>query len=369
MKASDRGSVQVQLARILTAKGPAINASKRIFDVDPADWRDLEDKVRQIFRECDCIVLPSKGVKTVRGRVDVDVVARDETRRPHQFILCECKHWKARVPKTVVHAFRTVVADAGANLGYIISDSGFQSGAREAAANANIRLVTWKQFQAELFERWFVAMEHRLTEFCDLICDLEETGDRTLMDEAISKGGEGALSIWNALTRQYVQFSLASSKIGRGKFRAFPFRSIDPARGQSIEFTSPRLYFDIMLENAPRAFKDYATLLMHYTGGRCGTVEVLNDRTLGQIQARRSTMAEVHALLGHHHLIKVEPDGEIWTYVGAVTEFQLPQERHDASFIGSAVTHARRLTLEFGRDQLLHRKRKEDYSRPGTARV
>jgi len=133
--------------------------------------------------------------------------------------------WKRRsmVVGYFDHAFRTVVNDIGANLGYVISDSGFQSGARDAAANANIRLMTWKEFQAELFDRWFSAMENRLTAICDLIYDLKETGenrfgDRTLMDAALKSGGEEAVAIWNFFEHQYVQFLFAWSKIGAHKF-------------------------------------------------------------------------------------------------------------------------------------------------------
>jgi hypothetical protein len=82
------------------------------------------------------------------------VYADDKTRQPHTVYICECKHWRKRVPKTVVHAFRTVMADAGANIGFIISSAGFQSGAFSAAANTNVRLATWDEFQATFVARW-----------------------------------------------------------------------------------------------------------------------------------------------------------------------------------------------------------------------
>ncbi len=50
--------------------------------------------------------------------------------------------------------FRTVVADSGANVGYIIGSSGFQSGAAPAADLTNIRLVTWREFQDEFEASW-----------------------------------------------------------------------------------------------------------------------------------------------------------------------------------------------------------------------
>jgi restriction system protein len=58
------------------------------------------------------------------------------------------------VPQTVTHAFRTVVAEAGAHVGYLISSAGFQSGAIDAAQSTNLKLVTWEQFQDELEPQW-----------------------------------------------------------------------------------------------------------------------------------------------------------------------------------------------------------------------
>jgi len=105
----------------------------------------------------------------VRGAVDIDVLVHDRTRRPHALVLCECKLWSRRVPKTVVHAFRTVVHDSGAHHGFIISDSGFQAGSYDAAANANIKLLTWEQFQAEMYNRWFAVQQWRLVQVADAL--------------------------------------------------------------------------------------------------------------------------------------------------------------------------------------------------------
>ena len=68
-------------------------AAPTIFPGKPLDWQDLENKVCQIFLEIGPTATRRKSIKTVRGRVDVDVVVRDKTRRPHVLILCECKFW------------------------------------------------------------------------------------------------------------------------------------------------------------------------------------------------------------------------------------------------------------------------------------
>src|SRR5213080_4807970 len=48
-------------------------------------------------------------------------LARDGHAVPPAVYLCECKFWTRPVPQEVVHAFRTVISDAGAHRGFVIS--------------------------------------------------------------------------------------------------------------------------------------------------------------------------------------------------------------------------------------------------------
>jgi len=121
----------------------------------PVDWKDLQSQVARILAECGFSVDIEKLVATVRGSVELDVRAEESVDGRGNSIICECKHWRTPVPQTVVHAFRTVVADIGVNVGYIISSAGFQKGAFEAAANSNIRLVTWPEFQKQFELSWY----------------------------------------------------------------------------------------------------------------------------------------------------------------------------------------------------------------------
>src|SRR4051794_16957058 len=114
-----------------------------IFTDEPKDWSGLQDRVAQVFNEIGCLVEVEKDIVTTRGSVNVDVYIQDTTKVPNLVYLCECKYWESHVPKSVVHSFRTVVADYGAHVAFLISKRGFQSGAFEAAANSNIMLLTW----------------------------------------------------------------------------------------------------------------------------------------------------------------------------------------------------------------------------------
>ena len=84
------------------------------------------------------------------GRAELDVYAVETVEGREYRTAVECKNWATPVPQHVVHAFRTIVADAGVNTGYVVSRAGFQAGAHEAAGNTNIRLVTWSEFQQVL---------------------------------------------------------------------------------------------------------------------------------------------------------------------------------------------------------------------------
>jgi restriction system protein len=120
----------------------------------PSDWRDLQRQVSRIFQRSGLNSETNKTITTTRGTVNIDVYAEDSSIQPSTTYICECKYWKSNVPKTVVHALRSVVQDYGANWGFIISSAGFQSGAYEVAANSPIKLLTWSEFQELYVDRW-----------------------------------------------------------------------------------------------------------------------------------------------------------------------------------------------------------------------
>lgn len=125
----------------------------------PSDWHDLQRQVAEILEQCGMAVELEKTIETVRGVVEVDVHAIETVKGRRLVLLAECKHWANRVPKQIIHAFRTVVGDSGANIGYIVSSGGFQSGAATAAELTNVRLVTWPEFQADFERSW---LEHHM---------------------------------------------------------------------------------------------------------------------------------------------------------------------------------------------------------------
>ncbi len=237
-----------------------------IFIDAPSDWKDLEKRVCQILSECGCRTERGKHLRIPRGVIDIDVYAEDLTREPHIVIVCECKHWKARVPKSTIHSFRTVVSETGAHVGFIVSSVGFQGGAIKAVKNTNIELVTWQQFQERFYGRWFDAMQAKLE---PVVAEVSEYSDyfhrrTTSVLHAIPERVNELKALWEHFSA-YTQFNVASFMKRRIKF---PLSISDPrpgaAAGAKLKVADARTYFDIMLASAQPAIDAYEAFISKY---------------------------------------------------------------------------------------------------------
>jgi hypothetical protein len=121
----------------------------------PADWRKLQDTTAKILSECGFESHTDVEIRRARGSVRVDVLAHDPSATPPAIYICECKHWQRPVSHDVLHDFRTVVVDARAHRGFVISAAGVEHGAQDAATHAKVALVSWEEFQQCFVERWF----------------------------------------------------------------------------------------------------------------------------------------------------------------------------------------------------------------------
>lgn len=153
---------------------------RQIFDSKPNSWRELEQFVAQVFQEMGCSVATQKRLDLPRGSVTVDVAIRDQTTVPHSFYICECKNWSRRVSQSEIYAFRTVVHEAGANRGFLISSSGFQPGAMEAVEFTNIDLLTWEGFESLMFEKWLTGVVRAILPFLTYASKLLDCSDDEL---------------------------------------------------------------------------------------------------------------------------------------------------------------------------------------------
>ncbi len=121
----------------------------------PKSWRALQSEVAQILSECGLKTQIEKEINTARGKIKVDIYVKDDTQTPPIIYLCECKYWERNVPQNIIHSFRSVVENYGANWGLIISKKGFQKGSYDAATYTNMKLLNWQQFQLLFVNRWY----------------------------------------------------------------------------------------------------------------------------------------------------------------------------------------------------------------------
>jgi restriction system protein len=146
-----------------------------IEDTVPRSWRDFQTHVAAILSECGVETVVEKELEIARGRIEIDVWAHDASSVPAQTYLIECKHWSKAVPQAVVHGFRTVVGDSGANWGAIVSSNGFQRGAHEAAQYTNVVLLSWETFQELFVKSWLTHHFYPvLRETCDPLLEYTE---------------------------------------------------------------------------------------------------------------------------------------------------------------------------------------------------
>lgn len=106
------------------------------------NWKEYQESVADIFRKQGCSVEVEARIKGARATHAIDVYVSFL----HLGIDCkwiiECKLWNKKVPKEKVLTLQKVVEDLGADRGIIISENGFQKGAKNAIQNSNITLVT-----------------------------------------------------------------------------------------------------------------------------------------------------------------------------------------------------------------------------------
>jgi restriction system protein len=214
----------------------------RIEESEPDTWQELEAGVARILNEAGLRAERGKSLETARGTVNVDVVASDDAINPPVLTVFECKYWKRPVPQTVVHAFRTIIIDSGANAGFIVSRSGFQVGAEDAAQFSNIRLVGWHKFQEVYADRWFRSyMIKQIWSALDPLYEYVEPMNSRIIRKA-SALSESKLAEYKRLRHEHgpavmtlaVMFSDIPSPITRTGPLPLPLRQAMPSNDEGV---------------------------------------------------------------------------------------------------------------------------------------
>jgi hypothetical protein len=105
-------------------------------------WRDYEVQARDFFRTMGIAAEVGEVVRGARAEHRVDVVVRPRQLGWTHLWLVECKAVTRPVPKEKVLTFLQVVADAGADRGFLLAEAGFQPSAQHAAAHTNVTLTS-----------------------------------------------------------------------------------------------------------------------------------------------------------------------------------------------------------------------------------
>lgn len=230
-----------------------------IFETQPQTWQELQDYVGQLFRECGFHVEISKVLPNVRGKKEIDVFVQDITSEYRPKILVECKFYKGKISQEKAHAFRTVMQDYGANLGFIVAPNGFQKGCYEVIENTNIRLVSLDELQAEYFEKWTTGMVNRYMPIADSLFPYWDHAGGKMHAE----GKQLNFATHQLLNRAYNPIC----SLGPGDQSIWGFRRNYPITlpvldddlnitGQ-LEINSHRQYFDFIRDNSDRAILLY----------------------------------------------------------------------------------------------------------------
>ncbi len=176
-----------------------------ITSTTPPDWKSLQNEVGSILEQCGFNVEIEKKLRLVRGEVEIDVYAEENVKGRRYSIICECKRWGSNIPQNVIHAFRTVVGDAGANIGYIIAHTGFQAGAYPAVDCTNIELVTWEEFQARFCDTW---LDHYLSPLITKELDPILGYTEPLVPKWFCEVPDDEVEVLKALRDKYMEFGI-----------------------------------------------------------------------------------------------------------------------------------------------------------------
>lgn len=178
-----------------------------IDDPYPERWQDLQSGVRRLFRNVGLSADVEVDLETPRGTVNVDVLAIDCRSLDRIRYIVECKNWNSSVPQSVVHSFTTVMHETGANIGFIVSKYGLQSGAEQYTQNTNIVGLTYLELQQRYFEAWWRRYFcPRVGDAADRVLQYTEEFNRR-RDEAYANLPDEKKKVFDRLRGQYTVHS------------------------------------------------------------------------------------------------------------------------------------------------------------------
>lgn len=114
------------------------------------NWYNFQEDICDKFLSLGFQAETNKSIQGVRTSHDIDVYVSNTLIGQKLTWIIEAKYWKTKVSKNHILALRTIVDDIGADKGMVISKSGFQKGAIEAANQSNIKLYLCNDFLTDI---------------------------------------------------------------------------------------------------------------------------------------------------------------------------------------------------------------------------
>lgn len=112
------------------------------------DWREYQRAAAAFFADLGMDTEIESELVGARGKHAADVAVRFKAYGIDHLWVVECKLWKTAVGKAQVLVLQSVVDDVGADRGFLLSESNFQSGAVTAARLSNITLSALADLRA-----------------------------------------------------------------------------------------------------------------------------------------------------------------------------------------------------------------------------
>jgi restriction system protein len=199
------------------------------------DWNDYQEEAALLFRSMGLDAETNVTLHGVRTDHDIDVVVKSHHAGFDVTWLVECKHWKTPVSKLHVLALREIVSDIGADRGILLCESGFQSGAIEAANLTNVQVTSLENVLATAGGD-ISAM--RLRELYDRVEICQQQYRSLSKDFRIEHGLREDVGVYGYSGARLIEMSL--NLITRAFRGIYPFKSDD--QDTFFEFEKGKLY-------------------------------------------------------------------------------------------------------------------------------
>ncbi|MGC1550956.1 MAG: restriction endonuclease [Rhodanobacter sp.] len=105
-------------------------------------WKQYQEDVAELLRSLGFTATVEAKLSGARGVHKIDVHATQTAYGFPITWIVECKYWNKAVPKEKVLVLGQIAADIGADRGFLLSESGFQSGTVLASQNTNVTLTS-----------------------------------------------------------------------------------------------------------------------------------------------------------------------------------------------------------------------------------